>query len=368
MWISDMGSLWRVITRKIFAIKRHPLEIKGKITSVKYVYLDVVKFTLGRSVEAQEQIIVALNEIVKKAVTKEISATSSSSVIYIPVGDGICIALCGKGVVYDSHMHIALEILRLIWAHNQKISGVLQFEVRIGINENDDNIIIDINGNTNVTGAGVNNAQRIMGCADAGQMLVSRTVYDSLNHREKYMGKFRGYKAKVKHGGLLDVYQYTGKENAGLQTSEPSQFIPGLPQDPRLTKIAAYYFAHSIKNAAYIIDKYEQHGDGPVLRTVLWFLANDSVGRSQSTIDNTYTNEIPETPNNTFDEQRLFFYQLPFHVYWYLGELLFGRDISQYSKYFVDKNFCAIVNKEGRNKLKSEWLDIWNEFGLDQPN
>ena len=130
---------------------------------IKYLYLDVVGFTYKRSVEAQTDIISALNDIVKKSVA---SKAPNCDVIYIPVGDGICISIIASTRALDIHIRIAEEIIRRIASlYNQRVQQTRKFEVRIGINENVDNIITDINGNRNVCGAGVNYAQRIMSYA-----------------------------------------------------------------------------------------------------------------------------------------------------------------------------------------------------------
>ena len=76
-----------------------------------------------------------------------------------------------------------------------------KFDVRIGVNENVDNLIFDINDRANLTGAGINYARRIMDYADGGNILISQTVYERLSQREKYLEKFKEdvkYKGKLK--------------------------------------------------------------------------------------------------------------------------------------------------------------------------
>lgn len=326
---------------------------------IKYVYLDVVKFTLNRSVETQTEIISSLNEIVKAAVAHVVR---DGSVIYIPIGDGICIALLSDGVSYDSHIRVALEILRRIWVRNQKVSPQSQFEVRIGINENVDNLITDINGNKNVAGAGVNNAQRIMSFADANQLLVSRTVYDVLNPRQRYMNQFRQYKAVGKHNIPLEVFQYKGPGVAALNREIPSAFSTYV----RLSKVAAYYFAHAIKNRKFIMEKRARGQNNYALALLLWYLAVDSVGESESSDVNPYLPSMPETEHSTLDEQFDKFMSLPISVCIDFSYSARKCDItSKHSRYFEDPPQCTVVNLGGQNKLKSEWPELWNEFHLD---
>lgn len=175
---------------------------------IRYIYLDVVGFTYQRPVKAQTDIISALNDIIKKAVSDKIS---EEKVIYIPVGDGICISITDSTTHYDHHIRIAEDIIRRIEAlHNPNAKANRKFHVRIGINESIDNLVTDINGNKNVCGSGVNLAQRIMSCGDANQILVGRTTYDNLCSREKYINAFRAYKTTVKHNTPIELYQYIG--------------------------------------------------------------------------------------------------------------------------------------------------------------
>ena len=122
--------------------------------------MDVVGFTHNRSVEAQSDIISALNQIVKESV--DALKLDPQAVLFIPTGDGIAIALINpKG--FDGHLCLALTILGAVAQHNDKASDSMRrFEVRIGVNENIDNVILDVNARTNVAGTGIWMAQRIM--------------------------------------------------------------------------------------------------------------------------------------------------------------------------------------------------------------
>ena len=83
---------------------------------VKYLYLDVVGFTYKRPVEAQTEIITILNDIVRQATS---ALVSEGEVIYIPVGDGICISLISSTENYDIHIRIAEDIIRrIVSLHN----------------------------------------------------------------------------------------------------------------------------------------------------------------------------------------------------------------------------------------------------------
>lgn len=202
----------------------HPYDI----IPAKYIFLDVVGFTHNRSVEAQSDIVNALNKIVRDSVSEH--NITKGRVIYIPTGDGICIALLNVENPFDIHIKIALGIIERVQKHNATTeSEVRKFQVRIGINANTDNLVTDINGQPNVTGAGINMAARIMDMADGNQILVGRSVYDMLRYREKYAFSFNSYQTKVKHGTVLDVYQFVSDGFEGLNTDTPQRSLVTNP-------------------------------------------------------------------------------------------------------------------------------------------
>ena len=330
---------------------------------VKYLYLDVVGFTYKRPVEAQTEIIAKLNNIVREATS---ALVSEGEVIYIPVGDGICISLISSTDKYDIHIRIGEDIIRrIVSLHNPSARTNRQFEVRIGINENVDNIVTDINDKKNVCGFGVNNSQRIMSFADSSQILVGRTTYDSLIPREKYSNAFRAYRAEAKHKTTIELYQYIGGNIAGLNKEPPSFFAP--PPEKRLTKYAAYYIAHVITNEHFIESKLG--ADKPYhvypLGLLMAYLAEDSVGQSTATRINPYLNHMPDTLNNTLQEQFNTFNQSP---YWLVVDLNHAkvRDtiLASYPYCFEEDSLALFITERGKKKLQSDWPEIYEEFGL----
>ena len=223
----------------------------GTIISTKYVFLDIVAYSKG-TIEAQCYVIGALNRIVKGAVNRY--HVEENSIIYIPTGDGICIAFVGSNIPFDIHITIAKEILRRIHVNNSRVGETWKrFEVRVGINQCDDNVITDINDRVNVAGAGINNTRRIMDLADAKQILVSSVVYENLHPRKAYYQAFsQEFTHKVKHGLALKMYQLIQPNADWLNVALPSVFAVQDKPEPNLTKRAAYYFAHCIKNREYI--------------------------------------------------------------------------------------------------------------------
>ena len=217
----------------------------------KHIFIDIVNYTYNRSVEAQTDLISYLNNFVKECLDEyEINPEKR---IYIPTGDGMCISLLNISTPYDLHILISLRILEKIFLHNNsQEDSMRKFNIRIGINENIDNLIIDINGNKNISGSGINNASRIEGLCDSMQILISNSVFEKLVQREKYMESFSSYSTNVKHGQHLLVHQYKDEKLKYLNNDIPANFRPIPKKDFRLTEIQAYYIANCITHEDFI--------------------------------------------------------------------------------------------------------------------
>jgi class 3 adenylate cyclase len=122
---------------------------------------------------------------------------------------------------FDIHMEVALNILELLHKHNQsEKDDMRQFQVRVGVNENTDNLIVDINGNKNIAGAGITEAQRIMDQGEGNTIFVGQNVYSHLYQREKYADKFKPYMVMMKHKKKVEIYQYVDRDSEAINSSE----------------------------------------------------------------------------------------------------------------------------------------------------
>lgn len=193
-------------------------------TYAKYVFLDVVDFT-SNNIEDQTKIVELLNGIVRAAVGEH--GLPDDRLIYLPTGDGICVAITDYPD-FDVHMRLALSILAGVHENNREPApGKPRFEVRIGLNQDTDNIVTDINGKENIAGAGINDAQRIMNLSEGGQIFVSESVHVTLHSRKVYQGEdiFRRYELRVKRDRKLTVYQYVAPGRPGLNTGTPRRAL-----------------------------------------------------------------------------------------------------------------------------------------------
>lgn len=330
----------------------------------KYVFLDIVDFTAGRSVENQVAAITALNRITRAAI--ETHSVASESCICIPLGDGLCIALLNVHKPLDIHLAIALTILAELDSYNASVSSAqLKFKVRIGINENIDNIVTDINGNKNIAGSGINYAQRIMSFADGNQILVGQAVHDILRFRERYMNSFRSYTTTAKHGVPLQLFQYCDASSMGLNRDEPNNLRTKTYAMPRLSEKVANYLAHAWRNEESIIKlNREVTICGYACPVLLWALAIDSMSSS----NNKYEKHRPyvKFPEESFEKQFTYYSDLDFFVLCEWTILLSERHLGTYSDCFVLESVCPwhLISPTGKTKLLKDWPDIAKRFDL----
>lgn len=201
-----------------------PENEEAKEVQAKYICLDIEKYT-NREVNAQLKIRGTLDDIVRKCVAEEPVLADKSRRIYLPTGDGMCIALLDIPPDKDPtrrapiHLRLALQILKRVREYRSNAAHrELEFEVRIGIHSATDYVVEDINKRPNLAGAGINKAFRVMSIADGGQILVSMEVY--LDLVRKLPHQFWPYEVKVRHGLSLPVYQFHGEAD-GLNKDEP---------------------------------------------------------------------------------------------------------------------------------------------------
>jgi class 3 adenylate cyclase len=84
-------------------------------------------------------------------------------------------------------------------------------QVRMGIHSGPVNEISDLNEQANIAGAGINIAQRVMDCGDAGHILLSKHVADDLEQYPQwrsYLHDLGG--CEVKHGVRVGVVNLSG--------------------------------------------------------------------------------------------------------------------------------------------------------------
>jgi class 3 adenylate cyclase len=337
-----------------------------KTANVKYVFLDIVGFTKDRSVEAQSDLVLMLNKVVHSSLQQLKILTDST--ILLPTGDGICICLV-EIPDYDIHLRLALEILRLVEQSNQAtVDQMRQFSVRIGINENVDNLVLDANDRQNVAGSGISMAQRIMDKADGSQILVGQSVHGTLGVRERYMKSFRRFDATAKHGVQLVLFQYRDPELTALNSNTPTVFVPPKKVEQlKLSKLAAYYIAHASVNRDFLFSRSDDVVRDYAGTVLLYFLSEDSAKKSETPAHERPMLSTWRADKASFPEQYEYYKAIEIHILMELADLLASKHLAPYANYFELGSYLpsyALIMEAAVEKLRSEWPQIAAEFGL----
>src|SRR6478609_9720000 len=170
-------------------------EIQLEIAHV--LFIDIVGYSKLLINEQSEQM-QKLREIVRGTEQFRL-AEAEGKLLRLPTGDGG--ALVFRTSV-EAPVLCALEISKELKKHPE-------LRVRLGIHNGPVNEITDLNEQANIAGAGINIAQRVMDCGDAGHILLSRHVAEDL---EQYP-RWRAYlnelgECEVKHGHKVSLVNF----------------------------------------------------------------------------------------------------------------------------------------------------------------
>jgi TolB-like protein/class 3 adenylate cyclase/cytochrome c-type biogenesis protein CcmH/NrfG len=205
-----------------------PEEQKSKLRlEIAHVlFIDIVGYS-KLLISEQSELLEQLKEMVRTSPEAQ-AADSEGKLIRLATGDGMALVFRNSP---ESPVQCALELSRAD-KHNPKL------QLRMGIHSGPINEITDVNDRTNVTGAGINMAQRVMDCGDAGHILLSQHVADDL---EQY-GQWRPLlhplgECEVKHGMRLHVVNLYNEEI-------------GNPEPPARFKTVAAANGQSVSDSA----------------------------------------------------------------------------------------------------------------------
>src|SRR6516162_3627930 len=200
-------------------------EIQLEIAHV--LFTDIVGYS-KLPIHQQRAVVERLNEIVRGTDAFQ-AAETAGRLITIPTGDGITLVFYNSP---EAPVECALEISRALKKHPE-------LQLRMGIHSGPVSGVIDATGKANVAGAGINIAQRVMDCGDAGHILLSKHVAEDLEeypHWQPHLHELG--ECEVKHGVRVSV--------VNLYTEEL-----GNPAVPEKLKAARVVAAARRKRAAF---------------------------------------------------------------------------------------------------------------------
>ncbi len=160
-----------------------PLEI-GHV-----LFVDIVGYS-KLLINEQSELLEHLQEMVRAS--KQVrAAEAEGKLIRLATGDGMALVFRNTP---EAPAECALELSRADRAHPE-------LQLRMGIHSGPINVIMDVNERANVTGAGINMAQRVMDCGDAGHILLSKRAADDLAEYRHWQPLLHELgECEVKHG------------------------------------------------------------------------------------------------------------------------------------------------------------------------
>ena len=176
------------------------------------LFIDVVGYS-KLLISEQSELLGELNDSVRGTEHFR-SAEAEGRLIRLPTGDGMALVFRNSP---EEPVRCALEIGQALKEHPK-------LRVRMGIHSGPVNEVADVNERANIAGAGINIAQRVMDCGDAGHILLSKHVAEDLQHYPEWSPYLHDVgQCEVKHGETISI--------VNLYTTEL-----GNPSPPRLKR------------------------------------------------------------------------------------------------------------------------------------
>ena len=186
-----------------------PAEIKPDLPLeiAHLLLIDVVGYS-KLLVNEQIELLQELNQIVRRSESFR-AAEASGKLMRVPTGDGMALLFFHSP---EEPVRCALEISHSLKDHPR-------IQVRMGVHSGPVSQVTDVNDRTNIAGGGINVAQRVMDCGDAGHILLSKHVADDLaQYRHWRPHLYDLGECEVKYGlrlHLINLYK-DGLGNPGI--------------------------------------------------------------------------------------------------------------------------------------------------------
>jgi TolB-like protein/Tfp pilus assembly protein PilF len=159
------------------------------------LFIDIVGYSKLR-LDEQRRLIEALNRGVRESREFQ-NADADGKLVRLPTGDGMALVFYNAP---EAPVECALEIGR-------SLKQSSELAIRMGIHSGPVGNVVDVNDRRNIAGAGINMAQRVMDCGDAGHILLSKRAAEDLIHAGKWQDDLHDLgDCKVKHGATLSIF------------------------------------------------------------------------------------------------------------------------------------------------------------------
>src|SRR5213595_701775 len=189
------------------------------------LFIDIVGYSTRRTDE-QRGVVDRLNQAVRSS-DEFNKAAAAGRLKKIPTGDGMAL------IFHDSPeqpVECAVEISRVLKHHPD-------LPVRMGVHSGPVSAVTDVNGRVNAAGVGINVAQRLMDCGDAGHILLSKRVAEDLQQNGRWRPHLHDLgEVEVKHGERVHVFNF---HDGDAGKSEPPAKFSQAKRDDRATRGSA---------------------------------------------------------------------------------------------------------------------------------
>jgi len=213
------------------------------------LFIDIVGYS-KLLINEQSERIQELREIVRG--TEQFrSAEAQGKLMRLPTGDGGALVFRTSP---EAPVLCALEISKALKAHPE-------LQVRIGVHSGPVSEVADLNEQVNMAGAGVNIAQRVMDCGDAGHILLSKHVAEDLEQFPRWQPQLHELgECEIKHGGRVHVVNFYTGELGNRQV--PTKFRQAVKKRRRVMIAVLILFA-ATAGAGYYFFSHRQSFKAP---------------------------------------------------------------------------------------------------------
>ena len=175
------------------------------------LFIDLVGYS-KLPIEEQKKRLGQLTKIVLG--TAQVRDSTDEQLVRLPTGDGMALVFHHSA---EEPARCALEIAEALRKHPE-------ISVRMGIHSGPVSEVTDVSGRSNLAGAGINMAQRVMDCGDAGHILLSKHVAEDLEEYEQWRPLLHDLGTReVKHGVRVNVTNLYSDEVGNPQL--PKKFL-----------------------------------------------------------------------------------------------------------------------------------------------
>jgi TolB-like protein/Tfp pilus assembly protein PilF/class 3 adenylate cyclase len=191
-------------------------ELKAEIGHV--LFIDIVGYS-KLLINEQSELLRTLKQIVRETAAVRV-AKEQRDLIRLPTGDGMALVFRND---LEAPADCALQLGAALRQHPE-------LRLRMGIHSGPIREMLDVNERANMTGAGIDVAQRVMDCSDAGHILLSKRAADDLAPYPRWNAQLHDLgEYEVKHGARIHLFNLYTDEAGNPAMPSKCQAGAGRP-------------------------------------------------------------------------------------------------------------------------------------------